>query len=334
MDYIVENFILYVIIYLKNIQAVKYVREKWGDIIFWMFHVKDFFSLIIFQVLTICPYWLSGLISGNGLTLFGSDKIQKLAIKISDSKFTALKITSASVLGAASPITMHGMVPLIVIMGGRGVSEYILAAFIISSILINPNVFIYSLAISAPVALIRLLLCILAGIMGGYLVKLFFNKKKLFVFENYETDAHKSIIIRSTPHKFMLGMKGAVIKTGPNLLLGIILTALFDKFFPRDLFNSIFVSNKGLGVLFGASMGVPIYFCGGGTIPLISAWMKEGMSLGSAVAFMITGPATKLNNLSAVKNITGGRSFSLYLVYNLCFGVTAGLIIDLVLKLF
>ena len=264
--------------------------------------------------------------------MFGSDNIQKLAIKISDSKFTTLKITSASVLGAASPITMHGMIPLIVILGGKGVSEYILAAFIISSILINPNVFIYSFAISGPVALLRLILCILAGIIGGYLVKLFLNKKKLFIFENYQHDAHKSIIIRSKLHKLMLGMKRAIIKTGSNLLLGIILTALFDKFFPRDLFNSIFVSNKGLGVLFAASMGVPIYFCGGGTIPLISAWIKEGMSLGSAVAFMITGPATKLNNLSAVKNITGGRSFSLYLVYNLCFGIAAGLMIDLVLK--
>ena len=37
--------------------------------------------------------------------------------------------------------------------------------------------------------------------------------------------------------------------------------------------------------------------CGGGTIPLLIQWLVDGMSMGSAAAFMITGPATKITNL-------------------------------------
>lgn len=43
------------------------------------------------------------------------------------------------------------------------------------------------------------------------------------------------------------------------------------------------------------------HVCSGGTIPLLQAWMQDGMSMGSAAAFMLTGPAIKITNLVAVK---------------------------------
>ena len=33
-----------------------------------------------------------------------------------------------------------------------------------------------------------------------------------------------------------------------------------------------------LGVLMAATVGVPLYACGGGTIPLLQAWLLDGMS--------------------------------------------------------
>jgi hypothetical protein len=37
-----------------------------------------------------------------------------------------------------------------------------------------------------------------------------------------------------------------------------------------------------------------------GTIPRLQQWFALGMSMGSAAAFMITGPATKITSLGAV----------------------------------
>ncbi len=53
------------------------------------------------------------------------------------------------------------------------------------------------------------------------------------------------------------------------------------------------------------------------------------MSLGSASAFMVTGPATKITNLGAVKIVLGVRRFVLYLAYVMVFSLIAGLIVNL-----
>jgi uncharacterized membrane protein YraQ (UPF0718 family) len=82
-----------------------------------------------------------------------------------------------------------------------------------------------------------------------------------------------------------------------------------------------------------ASAGVPVYLCGGGTIPLLGAWLRAGLSPGSAVAFMLSGPATKLTNLGAVKIILGARNFVFYILYGLLFAVVAGLLTDMAYRI-
>lgn len=64
--------------------------------------------------------------------------------------------------------------------------------------------------------------------------------------------------------------------------------------------TGVFGGNEAFGILMAATIGVLLYACGGGTIPLLQAWLMDGMSLGGAAAFMITGPATKITNLGAV----------------------------------
>ena len=101
--------------------------------------------------------------------------------------------------------------------------------------------------------------------------------------------------------------------------LGILLSALFQRYVPADVMTALFGGDEALGVLMAATIGVPLYACGGGTIPLLQQWLWEGMSLGSAASFMLTGPSTKLTNLGALKIVLGLRRFCLYLVYVMVF---------------
>ena len=94
--------------------------------------------------------------------------------------------------------------------------------------------------------------------------------------------------------------------------------------------TGLFGGNEAWGVLMAATIGVPLYACGGGTIPLLQSWLADGMSLGSASAFMITGPATKITNLGALKIAMGWRRFGLYLVYVMVFSFVCGLIINII----
>ncbi len=95
--------------------------------------------------------------------------------------------------------------------------------------------------------------------------------------------------------------------------------------------TAIFGGSEAWGVLMAATIGVPLYACGGGTIPLLKEWLWEGMSLGSAAAFMLTGPATKITNLGALKIVLGIRRFLLYIAYVMVFALLTGLTVNLIL---
>ena len=61
---------------------------------------------------------------------------------------------------------------------------------------------------------------------------------------------------------------------------------------------------------------------------MLQEWLAEGMSLGAAIAFMVTGPATKITNLGAMKIVLGARNFTLYLAFALLFSLVAGAIVN------
>jgi len=114
-------------------------------------------------------------------------------------------------------------------------------------------------------------------------------------------------------------------------LIGVLLSAVFQRYVPEDVMVWIFGSNRAFGILMSATIGVPLYVCGGGTIPLLQYWMAGGMSMGSAAAFMIVGPATKITNLGALKIVLGVRRFILYILFCMLFAILSGLLIDIVL---
>lgn len=53
------------------------------------------------------------------------------------------------------------------------------------------------------------------------------------------------------------------------------------------------------------------------------------MSLGSAAAFMITGPSTKITNLGALKIVLGLRHFIYYITFVLIFAFLTGTTVNL-----
>ena len=94
---------------------------------------------------------------------------------------------------------------------------------------------------------------------------------------------------------------------------------------------TLFGGNQAWGILMAATVGVPLYACGGGTIPLLQNWLSEGMSLGSASAFMITGPATKITNLGALKIVFGLKRFLLYIAFVIIFSFLSGMVVNIAL---
>lgn len=137
------------------------------------------------------------------------------------------------------------------------------------------------------------------------------------------------------PNLFLRYLKNLwrnVKATGPYFLIGILLSALFQRYVPAEAMTALFGGNEALGVLMAATIGVPLYACGGGTIPLLQQWLWDGMSVGSAASFMLTGPSTKITNLGALKIVLGIKRFLLYLAYVMVFSFVTGLLVNLIIN--
>ena len=279
------------------------------------------------QLRQIFWYWGLGMAIGSLVSVFAKDKIHGAFARMQGKKLGLLGIIPACLLGIASPLCMYGTIPIAASFRRQGMREDWLGAFMMASILLNPQLIVYSAALGPAALTVRIVSCFLCGIAAGLLVRAFYRGRDFFDFTGFDEpksrDTHPNLLVR------LLKNIGRNIRAmGPMFLLGVALSAVFQRYVPEDLMTKVFGGNEAWGVLMAATVGVPLYACGGGTIPLIQGWLADGMSLGSAAAFMITGPATKITNLGALKIVFGVKRFLLYLAFVMLFAFLTGLTVN------
>jgi uncharacterized membrane protein YraQ (UPF0718 family) len=276
----------------------------------------------------IFKYWALGMIIGSLISVFGKEKIHSLFAAMQGKNWGIWGIIPASMIGIASPLCMYGTIPISASFAEKGMEEDWLASFMMSSILLNPQLLFYSAALGRTALIIRFVSCFLCGITTGLLVRFFFKKRNFFTFKGFGETTNRD----TDPNLFLRFFKNLwrnMKATVPAFFLGVALSAVFQRYVPADTMAALFWKHRGFGLLMAATVGVPLYVCGGGTIPLLITWMESGMSLGSASAFMITGPAMKITNLGAVKIILRMKDFIIYLLFSILFALLTGFVIDL-----
>lgn len=275
----------------------------------------------------IAPFWALGILLGSLISVFAKERIHGLLGAMQGARFGAFGVIPASILGIVSPLCMYGTIPIAASLSEKGLKDDWLAAFMMSSILLNPQLMIYSAALGKGALAVRTLSAFLCGAAAGLCVRYLFRGGNFFSFsglreaENRDTDPHMAM-------RLLKNILRNIRATGPYFLAGIFLAALFMRLVPPTAVAWLFGGDSGFGILVAATAGVPLYACGGGTIPLLAEWMQSGMGLGAAAAFMITGPATKVTNLGALKIVLGMRNFLLYLLFVMAFAALTGLVTD------
>ncbi len=275
-------------------------------------------------------YWVLGIAIGSFISVFAKDGIHNLFRRMQGKTWGVFGIVPACLLGIASPLCMYGTIPIAASFSRQGMRDDWLASFMMASILLNPQLIIYSAALGPTVLTVRIVSCFLCGCTAGLLIRIFFRDRDFFDFSGFEEgksrDTHPNLLIR-----YLLNVARNIRATGPYFLIGILLSALFQRYVPQERMVALFGGNEAWGVLMAATIGVPLYACGGGTIPLLREWLWEGMSIGSAAAFMLTGPATKITNLGALKIVLGFRRFLLYFLFVMAFALLTGITVNLIL---
>jgi uncharacterized membrane protein YraQ (UPF0718 family) len=231
-----------------------------------------------------------------------------------------VSIFSAVSVGVISPIPTYVAIPLIAALYRVGVPGPPLFAFLISSPLMNPILFTMTLgAFGLEMALARLITAMVLGITSGYLLRIYTrNREFKFISSNFD---HKDVLpdlqdnrsIKNILKIFGIHLYKLTKFAGKYFLLGLSIAAAVKALIPAEWIMDTLGRQRAVSVLVAVAAGVPLYACGGGTIPVMLTLQQLGMDRGAVLAFFISGPATKLSTLVALKAAISMKTFFIYL---------------------
>lgn len=240
-----------------------------------------------------------------------------------------LAVLTATVLGILSPLCTYGTIPVLLSLYAAGLSVAPLISFLAASSMMNPQLFIMTTGgLGISMALWRLLLVFVFSYLVGVLAGLL--PEKFVVRNSVRESAGKESIENRPCKKFTVGAYlDAVLKNllfvSRMMLIGISIAAFIDLL-PMSLLFGEADTDSVWGVIVAAFAGIPVYACGGGTIPMIASLMAQGMSRGSALAFLTVGPATRITSLAAIAAVFKKRFLALYVAVLLVFSVAVGML--------
>jgi uncharacterized membrane protein YraQ (UPF0718 family) len=246
-------------------------------------------------------------------------------------------IIVASILGVFSPLCTFAAIPLAGGLLAAGVPLPPLMAFMIASPLINPSLFIITWGVMGPeMAFARTLSAFLLGVTGGWFIELALSRRW-----NGFTEPLRSefTVNASLPGCSLEGDSPALrLRVLTFLRHSVKMTLFISKYFILALFLAgavqalikpqwiaALLGGSGFtSVLLGGLLGIPLYVCGGGTAALIGVLVSMGMGQGAALAFFITGPATKISTILSLNAVLRKRVAAVYLAVTLLGGVLIG----------
>ena len=295
------------------------------EILRWEFSFFSFYFLFLLS--QIAGFWIFGMVAGSLVSVFGKNKLHSVFVSMRDKELGLFGLIPAAFIGILSPICTYGTIPIAAAFAKKGMAEDWIAAFMVSSILLNPQLLFYTAVLGRVAFVLRFAFAFFLGIAAGLLVHFFFKKKNFFNFKNFDEiqnrDTDPNILLR-----FLKNLWRNLKVTSLPFFLGITIAVLFQRFVPPEAVGLLFGRYHGFGHLMAVAIGVPFYFCGGATIPLLMDWLASGMSLGIAVTFMIAGQAMKIINLGALKIVLGAKHFLFYVLFCVAFSVLCGVLVD------
>lgn len=131
--------------------------------------------------------------------------------------------------------------------------------------------------------------------------------------------------------KFVSGLKYAFNDVWADMagwfFAGILLAGVITAIIPPDALSR-YMGGGIISYLIMLLVGIPIYICATASTPIAAALILSGVSPGSALVFLLAGPATNITSLTVIFGILGKRAATIYLSSIALFSVAAGFAVD------
>ncbi|MBI5474864.1 MAG: permease [Ignavibacteriae bacterium] len=230
-------------------------------------------------------------------------------------------IAVAALLGLLSPLPTYAAIPIALSVASAGVPLSAILAFVVSSPLMNPGVFLLTASqLGLEMALVRSAAAFIIGVLAGICTMTIPLALQPPAKPSPRQIPAQPLKQRSIGQEFYRSARYA----GKYFSLAILLSAAVKALVPAQTVSNLLGGGGATGTLVAIGMGVPFYTCGGAAIPFMQTLMGLGMSKGATLAFFTAGPATKVETLYAFKSQLGARILVLYLSLTLGFSFVAG----------
>ena len=245
-------------------------------------------------------YVIVGVLLGEGLRYTPATALlERICLKR-----PALSVLFSAVFGMASPLCTYGTVPVVLELLRAGVPVAPLATFLATSSLMNPQLLVLTWGGLGPkLACARVASVLIFGLCFGailYALPQRFSVLPVLVNERAPQRRKPRVF---TLRDFLARSWRTLEFVGFYVLVGVLLGAVVEVLVPGRWVFAVFGSGGWAQILLASLLGVPLYACGGGTIPLVSSLLGSGMAPGAALSFLVAGPATRLPPLMALGTI-------------------------------
>lgn len=282
------------------------------------------------------PYLAVGLIMAATLQVYLNPGKIKGFLARHSGKSSFLAVLFATL----TPFCSCGTMAVVIAMMASTVPWAPVVAFMVSSPLMSPSVFVYAtgvMGLGFAVALLTasILIGLGAGWIAGILEKRGFLKNQgRFVTPTVAETAcacSNEPVAEAAPaapgfeecrcgetpwrravRRLKLGTFGnALLSLTPRLLFTFTGFAaigyLIASIFPTEWLIGLFGQGKFYGVPLAATMGLPLYLNTEASVPLVQSLIEAGMSQGAALAFTIAGAGTSLGAIAGALTIARKR---------------------------
>jgi uncharacterized protein len=272
------------------------------------------------------PYLLLGVLTGQ---LLRGTALTSM-VRGGCERSLPVAVLLAAVLGAVSPLCTYGTVPLMLQLLAGGVPVAPLCTFLSASSLMNPQLFILTAGgLGLELAMVRVAAVLVFGALLGLAVH---HLPRRFVVNPgalsraAAPEAAPAPAPRLTVRGVARGTLHGLEFVGFYFIIGVLVGAVVEVLVPGRWVARLFAGGRWSSVFVATVLGVPLYACGGGAIPLVRSAIRQGMSRGAALAFLIIGPATRVTPLMSLTAMLRPRAVLLYVALLFAFSMVAGLL--------
>lgn len=226
------------------------------------------------------------------------------------------QIVKSSLLGVPIPLCSCSVIPVTASLRRHGATKGAAISFLTSTPQTGVDSIAATWGLLGPVfAVFRMAVAFVTGVICGAAVEALTPLSEESDGQCSDDDCptcNRETGVNKWKQVFVYGFGTLPRDIGRALLIGVVISGLLGAVVPDDFFTR-YLNSEWLSMLAVMALGIPLYVCSTGSIPVALAMIGMGLSPGAALVFMITGPATNAATIATVLQTMGRRTVIIYL---------------------